>query len=261
MAIVATFDGVDSDTITGLGIDNVVRPLAGEVRDNYEYIPGRESAWLFAEEPGDRVIVVNCWIDSDSKPNRRTALRETIAWCLSTDRKELVFSDEPNWYWDAKLVQAPTPEEAMYFGKFALSFRCGPYAYATSSSTETWTTVGSPSSHTWSISDEVAAFPVITVTANADIDSFYLTVNGRMLFYNAPLANGDSITFSSINYLVLTGVNADINLTGAFDISDVDMAYVSGDFGNLEPGSNTIVFTPTNAATADIEVAWRRRYL
>jgi hypothetical protein len=66
---------------------------------------------------------------------------------------------------------------------------------------------------------------------------------------------------SSVSFTVTAGANVDTMLTGAFDPNDLEMSDVSGEFPELEPGTNdwSLIWTGT-ATTVTVLVTWRRRY-
>lgn len=263
MAIIVTYDGVASTTIPDLVIQHVDRQLFGDVRDVYEEVPGRESAWLFAEEPGDRTIEMPCFVLSTDKATRRSVIRQVALWVVKTDRKQLIVSDESDRYWEAKLASAPSLDEVIELGKFTLVWRTGPFAFSTSTSTQAVSNVSNTTTYTlpFSIPDEVAAYPAIRVTGvTAGSAGFTINLNGDILVYDAAVGIGEEVNFSSISYTATAGTDSDVNLTGAFDIADVSMAAVTGTFGVLLPGSNSITVT-ANGQQLAIDIVWRRRYI
>lgn len=252
-----TFAGTDlSDAVPAAIVTRTTRRLLGERRDTYDYLPGREGSTIFAEKPGDRILSVDITIVGSSLALRRSAVRALAGWADSDVRENLIFSDESDRYWEAKLDNAPDPSEWLLKGDATLDFRAGPYAKAVTLSSSTFSASAAGAS-AFNIEDEVDAWPVIEVTAvGAMAEGFTLTVNGTALVYATALANAATVTVSSISYTVSTGANTDTDLTGAFVVADLSMAGVSGDFAVLVPGENTIEID--HAAT--VVIHWRRRY-
>lgn len=266
MTIVVTYDGVASTIIPDLMIEHVDRELFGSVRDVYEEVPGREGAWLFSEEAGDRTISMPCHISSTDATTRRATVRQIALWLLKSDRKQLIISDESDRYWDAKLMTAPKLNEIREWGTFTLDWRTGPYAWATSLSTKTISNASNTGVYTeiFSIVDDLPAFPVIRVTAlTTGTAGFNLGLNGNTLAYGGTMAIGDIINFSSISYTATSGADYDVNLTGAFQIGSSIMAFLTGTFGYLTPGNNSLTINALSVGGQEfsIDVVWRRRFL
>ena len=240
---------------------SVARQLVGARRHSRVAIPGRAGSWTFDEEPGDRRITIDVDIQGDTFEDRRTAVRELAYWVDIGTTSRLVIDDEPDRFHEVILADAPNVDEWLLRGQARLEFTAAPYAYITAVSTENITAGTNPDSGTFSIPDRVTAEPVVEITANAGtITAFTLTVNGYALTWAGTLGAGDTITISSISDTVTTGTNGDVDLTGTFDVNDLDMTDVSGEFPLLIDGTNTwaIVWTGT-ATSATLDFTWRER--
>lgn len=255
----AIYDGTSSTSLTGFVITKTTRRLLGDSRASFEDIPGRAGAWTFGEERGDRTITLSCAIVATSASTRRTAVTAVADWVDKSTTAQLILSDESDRYYDAILTESPDVDEWLRVGQFELTFRVGPFAYKTSATTESWT-ASDGVAHTWTPADTVGAFPVITITPNADISSFILTVNGTSLTYGATLHSGSTLTVNSISYTATTGANIDTNLTGAYNPANVAMATIDGDFPLIVVGQNSVTLDTPGGQTAAMVVTWRRRY-
>lgn len=256
-----TYNGVALSTAVPEAIVlQVTRGLLGARRDTWAEVPGRAGSWMYPEEPGDRSISVPLNIEGDDYADRRDAVNRVAAWADSTGLAHLVVDDEPDRYWDAKLLGPPDPEEWLLSADIELVFRAGPYAWASSASSESWS-ASDGVAHTFTVPDEVNAQPVLELTAGASpIPSFTLTVNGRALSYGTNLAAGAKLTINGIAYMVTTGANADTGLAGYFNPANVSMATVDGEFPVLVPGANSITLDTPAGQSATITASWRRRY-
>lgn len=258
------FDGVDLSTIPEVELLRVRRPIVGNRRDDYIEVPGREGFWLFTERPGARTIVLEFDILATSFADRRAAVVE-LADYLDSPRglARLIVDDEPDRFHLCRLSSAPDPEEWLNHGAFSVELTAEPFAQALTPSVETWS-AATGVAEVFSIPDKVDAFPEFEITANGGtITGFSLDVNGTVLTYavgGTGLIAGETLTVSTIGYVVTRGVSGDPDLDGSFDPDDLDMETVSGDFGDLLPGSNSVTITRTGTATTIGVVArWRRR--
>lgn len=259
-----TFDGVSSATIPELLVMRVRRPLVATRRDEYVEVPGREGFWLFPEKAGSRIITLELDLLAASFAERRAAVI-ALADLLDSapELAKLIVDDEPDRFHRCRLASAPDPEEWLTHGAFAVELMAEPYAQAITPSTEVWTAT-SAVAHNFTPPDKVYGIPEIEITANAGtVTSLVLNVNGDVLTYalgGTGLTAGQSLTISTLGYVVTRGLSGDADLDGTFDPDDLDMATVSGDFGYIAVGANTITATRTGTAlTLGVTVRWRER--
>lgn len=240
----------------------VERPLVGRRRHVSVDVPGRAGSWIFTEEPGDRLLSVPLDIQASSFEDRRAAVRDLAEWADVGGLSRLIFTDEPDRFHLAILDNEPDPEEWLVRSEPSLVFRAGPYAEALAISEELINIAAFPASGSFNIDDTVHALPVVEITpTNGTLTSFTLEVNGDALSWSGNLANGATLTISSLSDTVTLGPNTDVNLTGAFDPLDISMADVSGEFPILLPGSNPWSITRTGTATtATLRFLWRERF-
>lgn len=255
-----------SDAVPGVIVKRVTRQLLGDRRDVFELVPGRAGSWRFGEQAGDRLITLQLALVGESSTYpieesgleaRRAACRALADWADHAQPVTLVADDEPDRYWMATVSSAPTPDEWLIRATVDLVFRVGPYALALELSTHDEALTNGALA-TFSIPDNVNAYPVVEITAgDAMASGFTLNVNGLELVYGAAVAPGDVLTVSSLSYTVSTGANTDTELEGSFVTADLSMGDVDGDFPILVPGSNGIEIV---GGDADVSISWRRRY-
>lgn len=263
-----SLNGVDLSTAivaAGAVVDvvRVNRPLVGRRRHQRVEVPGRAAPWTFPEEPGDGSLELVLALTGDTFTERRAAVRALAAWADLAEPAALIVDDEPDRYYMAILSRTTEPEEWLTAARPALTFDVDAYAYAVTPSVETFTVTSSGDGDTWSIPDAVHAYPVIelTPTVGAITGGVVLDVNGYELTYDAAIANGDTITISSVASIVTTGAAPSGSLDGIYDAGDVSMEDVSGRFPLLLPGSNTYTLDYTGSATSiSVEITWRRRF-
>jgi predicted phage tail component-like protein len=260
-ATVATFDGNPSTGIAGLEILGVARPFLGDLRDERVEMPGRLGTYQFAEEDGDGLLTIRCHILGGSLDLRRQAVRDTAAWARSRRPKRLSFSDETDRYYVAKLDSRDRPEEWLLAAEFDLTFRCYPFALASTISTEAWTASDNVP-HTWSLSDEVDADCEVEITAGSAITGgFTLTCNGVDLVYGTTVSAAGVVTISSVSTTVFTGVSPDTELEGVYVDANLSFVDVSGEFPILVPGVNSVTVNTANGVGCGVVVRHRRRYV
>lgn len=262
LGTVVTFGGVASTTIDGLIATQVNRPLRGDVRDDLVQVPGREGFWLFQELPGQRVIVVEFSLLSDDYETRREAVIAIADWLDREGLQELIIDDEPDRFHQARLRQAPDPDEWLNAATFDVEFVCQPYSLATAISEENLV-CSDGVAETFSAPDKVQGIPVVEVTAKGgDLEGFDLDVNGEVLIYGDTVVEDATVTISTLSYTVTLGTNDDTNLEGTFDPDDLNMAEVSGDFPIIVTGTNSVTVdfgAGSTATTAEVDIYWRRR--
>ena len=267
MSVSISWDGVDLSTVGDFVVRNVVRPIMPTPRDVRLDVPGRAGSWLYVEEPGDREVAVDlAYVGSDSD-DRRTKLREFAAWLYSTSSGRLIFGDEPDRYWLGRISEAPTAREILSLGEFSVRFLVAPFALSTVVSTINATQGGTPGAFgpaTFTGGGDVDAPPLIEVRAGSSGMSggFELDVNGTVLVYGLTVAPLETISVNAVSGIVSAGAGLDTELTGAVDPVLVAMRDVSGDFGEIVPGDNSITVTPADASTgASVSLNYRRRFL
>lgn len=259
-----TFDGIDSATIPELLVIRVRRPLVGNRRDEFVEVPGREGFWLFPEKAGARTLTIEFDLLATTFEDRRAAVIE-LADLLDRPAglARLIVDDEPDRFHLCRLSSAPDPDEWLTHGAFSVDLTAEPFAQFLTASSEVFA-ASSGVAHPFAIPDTVDAIPEVELTANGGtVTGFSLDINGTVLVYGTGgtgLTAGQTLTVSTLSYTVTRGVSEDPDLDGSFDPADLDMATVSGDFGDLVPGSNSITVTRSGTATTvGVTVRWRRR--
>lgn len=267
-SLVDTVEAVSGATTV---VTRATRPLSGAIRAEFVEVAGRDGAWAYDEEDGEIPLSFDVVVLVDDIATRRAAIAALRAWFRTpSGRKALIVSDEPDRFWDAKIPAAGAIEDDEYAGLATITFSARPYAYATATDTEAVAASGSPDSGTFTLDLDTEAEPVIEITpTNGTITSFVLTVNGAEIAWQdgsagdpTTIAQDETITISTLSQTVTLAVNVDVNLTGAFDPDDVDMALVAiTGFPILVDVSNAWALSWTGTATTvDIDFTWRERF-
>lgn len=260
--ITATWDGVLSNTIDGLYINRITRGGYGSVRDVDVDIPGRDGAWHFTENRGLRDIEMDVTLVADSPALRHAKVVEFADWLDKTGRRKLVFSDQSDRYWMAALTSDIRVDEWGRLGKASVSWSAEPYAYAVTTTEVCFTAASGADTDSFVAADTIEAYPEVRlVPSGGALTSVSWTLNDDTISWSGITGEGSTLTISSISDTVLGGQSGDTDLTGAFDIADLDMSAVSGDFGLIRPGTNVWSITTTGTFTSlQICIEWRRRY-
>ena len=68
------------------------------------------------------------------------------------------------------------------------------------------------------------------------------------------------VTINSIGVAVLAGASDDTNLTGAYEVGDLAMTQVTGQFPILRPDINSFGIVSTAASTFEVTIRYRKRF-
>lgn len=257
-----TWDESPSSGIDGLYVNRVERGMTGAVRDVRVDMPGRDGAWLFTENRGLRAITAELTRVRGAGQGLREMMVEIADWVDKTGERRLEFDDQPDRYWLASLVQAPSSDEWRNLGRTSIEWAAQPYAFAVAL-TEECASATNGGSHSWTPDDSIFAYPEVVITFDGGAASgVTLEMNGDTLVVaDTVVPDGVPLTISSVSDTVIVAASTDTELTGVFDPETLSMAGVSGDFPVIVSGLNSWTVTWVGSATsATVCVRWRRRY-
>ena len=121
-----TFKGTHSSTY-GLFMKSIDRNTLPPLRKREIEIPGRHGTYDFGSNVYDtRIITIQFEVVQNALQNLRSSIRQIAAWL--SGRGKLVFDDEPDKYYDAKIYQNIPLEQIAYSGIFSVIFECQPFA-------------------------------------------------------------------------------------------------------------------------------------
>lgn len=99
--------------------------------------PVRKSSYIIPQRNGDltnigivfdtRTISIQVFISQTSLPKLREKLRDIAFWLQGYG--ELVFDDEPDKIYDARIEESLDLSQVAYSGEFIVNFICQPFAY------------------------------------------------------------------------------------------------------------------------------------
>lgn len=258
-----TWNGVSSTTIPELVFTNPTRQLLGSHRGSFLEIPGRLGSWYYKNLRGRRQITIEGFVQSTTFDGRRNAITALADWLDVDLEAKLILGDDPTVYYEAVLTDTGDTAEWRDVGTFILTWECNPYSFDLSTSSSVHN-VDQDQTDIFSLGNLTVMAPVITITpTNGDITAFDLTLNDDALQWSGgTIISGGSLTINSISSVVTTGVNTDIELTGAYVVGNLSMSFVYGAFPFLIPGNNTLVYHQlSGSATAiTITIYYRKAY-
>lgn len=236
------FKNVHSNTF-GLIMLSKNRVMLPEMTDEYVDIPGRDGSIHFPGSFKDRPPEVEFSTTTKTLPELRQLARQVAAWLHSKRHEVLVFDDEPDVYYMAKVANQLDLEQTVAMGRFSVQFNCEPLAYSIAA--DTWEqAVTAGASYTITNAGTYSALPVITITAGSQITGLVLTVEDKTLTYTGTLTAGQSLIIDCGKYQATkAGVNA--------------MGDVSGDFPVLYAGDNELTINKA----CSLKIEFRKRWL
>ena len=259
-----TWAGVSSTTIPQLVCGKITRKMLGSHRGTFVDVPGRFGSWYFTEERGRRQITIECFIEaanSSVPAGRRDAVTAVADWLDTNRESTLILGDDPLVFYNAVLVDIPDVDEWREVGIFDLTFSTEPYSYGLSPTVEVFnlaTGVGD----TFDFDLLAPTYPVIEVknTSGSSVAGFTFTLGGRSIEYGDTMVDDEVVTINSIGVAVLAGASDDTNLTGAYEVGDLAMTQVTGQFPILRPDINSFGIVSTAASTFEVTIRYRKRF-
>jgi len=265
-----TFNGQNSGNF-GIVMRSKNRQLLPQTADNLEEIPGRDGSILFPGSLQDRLIEVDCSFVETSIPNLRKRARQMAAWLYTSTWADLIFDDEPDLKYSARVANQLDLVSTVSLGTFTLQFRCLPLAL----SVEQFGFFEVIGSGTFSIQNNGTreTLPVITISAidlgdsgmdrSVDVTGVFdptetmvatltdpeLTIGSKTIKYTGSLTAGQSIVIDSEKFQAYKGETNVLNS-------------ISGEFPVLEIGENTVALTyDTSTIGGVVEIRYRERWL
>ena len=228
-----TFNGKHSNEF-GLHVQSINRQVLPAYSDIYIPVPGRAGNLFFPGDVQDKQIILECSWKSSCATDFRKNARNIAAWLGVEERKDLIFDDEPQKAYKAKLYMPVDVEQAKRVGRVYLYFQCEPYAYSTTTKT------ASPNAGT-------APTPVkITATMTAATDHLQIDLGDQHIRLETALTIGDEIIIDTAQgWVSLNGLDARQYVTYDSDL------YLLLPVGCFE----------ITAENADLAIVFRERWL
>lgn len=135
-----TFDGIHSSEFSII-VNKKNVPLTPPIENRLQEISGFDGAWDYGISYSPREIEIECTVLAHSKEDLKQKMRKLAA--LLNPRKgakPLIFDDDPDVFYYARLSNQIPLEQLGAFGTFTLQFVCpDPFTYATELRTGTFT--------------------------------------------------------------------------------------------------------------------------
>lgn len=235
--------GNHSDSF-GIVVNKKKIPLTPPIENRFQTIGGFDGSLDYGITYGAREIEVDVTLFGDTKEEMKANARR-LAGKLNPrlGARPLIFDDEPDIQFFARLSNQISLEQLGAMGTFTLQFVCpDPFTYSTILNTFTFTSskiVNHLGSH--------EARPVLTVTKNAGAATLVNTRNDGIV---------ETLTFTSDSpsgTFVIDCKEATITKDG-----DAAYNYVTGDFFSLIEGNNTLQNT---GAITSTQIEYRDTWL
>ena len=127
--ITVGYDALDSYANFKIIAKSVDRPILPSMRKREMAIPGKHGTYDFGLNTYDnRIISVLIQYVGATFNDLRLRARDIAAWLSQTSYKELIFSDEPDKYYLAKIYDPVGLENFFRLGKATVQFECQPFA-------------------------------------------------------------------------------------------------------------------------------------
>ena len=257
----------------GIIVETVNRPLLLPARRSEVTIPGRDGVYDFSDGTYDNVVipVVIQYID-ETFEELRTRARRLAAWLSQATYTSLIFTDESDKYYSAKIYDAASVEKIVKLApgeKTTVNFNCQPLALSVIE--DLWQgrliepqIIQNGGTH--------KAFPVIAITPivlsggmdeavevtgafNSDepletlLTNPAITIGGKTLVYTGTLEEGQLLEINTDTFQATKGVT---NVLSA----------ISGSWPVLEVGNNSIsIADTTSECGAVVEISFRKRWV
>ena len=252
-------------SVYGVYFKTIKRPLMPPIIPKLVSINGSSGSYDFGDNDyGNVSIEVKIAYIPTSFIERKQRARQIASWLNSTTWQKLIFGDETDKYYLARVQGQVDLDALIAVGEANISFICQPFAYRvvdTYIDDVTWDEADFPwiTEVTWAM-DEGFKFTVITpsnvefenvgtkeinfrspqgskfdIRINGSFTTLSLTLNGKILNYNQAVASG-LVTIDNVN------MEVDFNGINKLNVISGDLAI----FLTTIPGSNVLNVSGTN---------------
>lgn len=281
MALGFAFNGQHSSSDFGIVVKSINRSMLPGMIKKEISIPGRHGTYDFSDNVYEnRVISIGISYKASSYNDLREKVRDLAVWLSQQTYKELIFDDEPDKYYLAKVYPSVSFENMMKLGKTMIEFTCQPHALSIETtatdiildsdtpldsdiildsgddyiinilpeeSEKTQNIYHYGNSIIGSSSEILAKFDIIIT---GTFTSFSITINGNTLTYTENCVS-QTITIDNINMTCKNGTTNKLsNLTG-----------YTTEFLFLEPGNNSVEINKTGGGEIDVTFDFNHYYI
>ena len=290
--ITFTYNSINS-SVHGIVAKTVDRPMLPVLRKRELVIPGHSGTFDFGDNQFDkRIIQVDLKYVGTSFTELRSRARQIAYWLSGySGNKNLVFSDEPDKWYTAKIYSEIGLQNLFLLGQTTIQFECQPFAYATLSAYDVTYTYDSgelydagliyPNART--VYDWTFLAPYFNIqngnsrewcgfswTYNPHMTSLYnyatiktpftMTIYGKVenprIYQETTSATFTiSANMTAGSTMIIDSDKMTVTLNGTNYLNQM-----TGDFLNLEVGANGFFFYGVNPH-AEVTFSWQHRFL
>jgi len=259
----------------GIIAKTVNRPLLPAMRRSEVVIPGRHGSYDFGDNTYDNIVIpVVIQYISETFEDLRTRARNIAVWLSQTSYKPLIFTDEPDKYYLAKIYDAASVDKIVELvpgEKTTINFECQPLAFSITE--DLWEDRITTVAKTIQNGGTYEAFPIIKITPIGLSGGMDRAVEVTGAFDPGATALASTLTNPAITIgdktlvytdTIVAGQTLEID-TGAYQAvkagSNV-LSKISGEWPVLAKGSNNISLVDTTSECgAIVEMTFRKRWL
>lgn len=224
----------------------VSRPLQCGTKDYITPIPGSPGAIYHGADIRESIIRVRGYSKASTMAGRIEIIRSLQKWLVGSDLQQLIFSDEEDKFYMAKLMGEATPSIRGLLMFWDLSFLVPDgCAYAVTPKTVTFPL--EPMDEEAVNAGSTACPCTITCTLDDDVDFLKITIaeTGEFIHLNRALSAGDEILIDTgQRFVAVNGADA-----------RADITYLSSYF-TLSPGEFTLTAVPDIPLTVTFRERW-----
>lgn len=214
-------NGINSNTIDGLLIQELPQPSKPLMRANIEQIDGRDGDIItpLGYSAYDKELSIGLYGDYD--------INQIIQYFNSSG--QVVFSNEEDKYYNYTIIEAIDFERLIRFRQAVVKFHVQPFKYSVTDNSKNFT-ITNQTSISIRNAGNIYSKPILTITGSGDIG---ISLNGVQIF---------QISLGDIGSIVI-----DTNLMEAYLGSTLLNRIVTGDYNNfkLNVGQNIITWSGT----------------
>lgn len=266
--------GVPAKELGIIMISSSRRPILPNTVDRTMPIPGRHGAWDFGADLGPRVFGLDCALIEQDAVALQLAVERVAALLLDKHGRPreltLRLDIRPEREYTVRYSGSLPVDRIIGLGRFTLTLVAfdphsyagiadydeGPYQYDTGLKYNTGLRYPNPTGFNWRYGEQHSSLYNHSSLVTPLIVTIAGSVSGVKITNRTNSQSMTLTTTLSNQTLVIDGAKATITRNGQNAMSGL----VAGDFVQLEPGANQLVFEGTGP-NATVTFGWRHRFL
>ena len=226
-------------------------------------IPKRNGNIISNKKFTQNKLVLYGYVQNDSYDDLTTTLEDLAAFLHTDEDVQLISNKQTDRYWNVQYLDYEIIKEEDDYAIVTLTFDCieDPLGYAVTPTTDSQTITTSGTTYVVANSGHTYAFPVITITFNADMQHIYIANNTIV----DDVANRFDISkaFASGDVLVVDCKNGTIKLNGASSPAGFgDGGSELAEWIMLATGNNELEVGSSDATiNVDVDISFEKVYV